>query len=100
MGVYVIYAVIWAPLFGVAWLMNKAGHDAITQQIFDFLHYAGYPIIGLLWLAWQVFYFILCLFGIVILFLFRITFPYGLYCLPLIMTLYLLYMIYTRINRK
>ena len=95
-----IYTVIWAPLFGVAWLIRYFNPDEIAGQIFNVFYYAGYPIYGV---AYALF-FVFAAFALAIAWVFKLVFitcyPYSLYSLPLFMTCYLMYMVWKRMNRN
>lgn len=57
-GYLLYYACIWAPLFGISWVLQRFVDDPVLKTIFDVLYYAGYPIyaavlipLGLIYLA-------------------------------------------------
>jgi hypothetical protein len=84
---WVGYTFIWAPVFGVAWLLQKFNPEPIPHAIFNFCYYAGYPVYALFLTLMGA----LTLFASAIVWVFTWTMPYGLYALPFVALGFLYY---------
>lgn len=78
----IIYAVVWAIVFTVCFLINKAVGDTTTANILQAVKYAGYPLLAIGWvLGWIVagFVWVIAKLALGAVWILKATFPYCLY---------------------
>lgn len=92
----IIYAVVWAIVFTVCFLINKAVGDATTANILQVVKYAGYPLLAIGWvLGWIVagFVWVLATVALGAVWILKATFPYCLYFGGIPLSFFVLYKI-------
>lgn len=95
------YAIVWAVVFGVCFLINKAVGSDATGNVLQVAKYAGYPLLAIGWvLGWLALgvIWVVCQIFVGAAHLLRITFPYCLYVIGIPLALFTLYKVVTHLG--